>query len=248
MPDTAQGLTAGVKRGPFQQNRDIALTKYADVNDTARFVFFEDFVTDTLSTDWWTVTLEADATNKSTCAITEAAYGTAVATLGPVANDFANLASAKQFSSSAPGRFDVRVKVSGAPDNLVIGLSDAKTESNGNLCTNVTSPAIVPDDFVGFIYEKANGGSVWYIGCANNTTDRATALTAAPSSSFQLLSVEWDSAGNATFSIDGVEVGSLSLALRASQTLCLIIAATNIAGTITPSITVDYARVSQERS
>lgn len=240
--------TIGYKHGPREIRRDEEYLEgyFSDHLNTVQF--FDDFVDDTLETAKWAAAVEADGTNPSTIAITEANYGTVVITLGAVANDFGNLASAKQVNSSAAGRLDVRLKVAGTPNNIFVGLSDAKTESNGNIVTNATTPTIVPDDAVGFAYDTANSGAVWWVVNANNTTDRSQALTAAPSSSFQKLSITWNNGGDVKFFIDDVEVAGYLDALRASQSLCLLIASTNVAGTVTPAITVDYVRVVQERA
>lgn len=220
------------------------------VDNFGQFGLDDDFDFDTLSTDRWTVTREADVTDQTTVAISEAAMGTVLFSLGSTANDFGNLASAIVFSTSAPGRMDARVKVTtgaDAVDNLVIGLTDAKTESNGNLCTNVVTPAIVPDDFMGFIYELANGGDLWYYGTANNTTDRATATTLTVGSTYQKLTVKWNADLSVDFAINDVWLGTLTNAYRTGVTLCFIVASTHVGGTGDPVITVDRVRVIQER-
>lgn len=221
------------------------------VDDFDQFTFDKDFAEDTLLTNDWTVTVEADVTSPTTIAIVEQAFGGVAISLGAVAADFGNLASALQFSTSTPGRFDARVKVTtgaAAIDNLVIGLTDAKTESNGDLCTDVTTPVIVPSDFIGFIYELANGGDLWWVGTANNTTDTAVATTLTVGSTYQKLSFIWNEDLSVDFYINDVLVYHMASAYRTGQTLCAIVASTHIGGTGSPVITVDRIRVVQERA
>jgi hypothetical protein len=228
----------GVDHAPRKQRVPLQFQESAFVDDVNVFKFFDDFADDTLATDQWTV------------AITEASMGTVLFTLGSTANDFGNLASAIQFSTSAPGRLDVRLRVTtgaDAIDNLCVGLSDAKTESNGNLCTNAVTPAIVPDDALLFIYELANGGDLWYVGSANNTTDTATATTLTVGSTYQKLSICWNEDLSADYYINDILVGHIDNAYRTGRTLCAIVASTHVGGTGDPIITVDYVRVVQER-
>lgn len=227
-----------------------AMQGQAFVDDFNQFGFDDDFGVDTLKGGFWASAVEADETDQSTIVIVEAPYGTVALSLGSTANDFANLASPIQFSTSAPGRMDIRLKVTtgaNALDNLVVGLTDAKTESDGNLCTNVTTPAIVPDDFMGFIYELANGGDLWYYGTANNTVDTARATTLTIGTSYQKLSIKWNSDLSVDFAINDVWLGTLTSAYRTGVTLCAIIAATHVGGTGDPVLTVDRIRVVQER-
>lgn len=245
-----EGLTFGGSNAPYTWDRPFVVGRYGYIDPLKRITFLDDFLGDTLSTDNWLVTREADGTDQTTVAITEAAGGTVLLSLGSTANDFGNLASGLTFSTSAPGRMDVRVKVTtgaDAIDNLVIGLTDAKTESNGNLCTNVVTPAIVPDDALLWIYELANGGDFWYYGTANNTTDRATATTLTVGSTYQKLSIVWKADLSVDFYINDVQRGRLTSAYRTGQVLCPIIASTHVGGTGDPIITVDYVHVSQER-
>jgi hypothetical protein len=220
------------------------------IDPTNRLSIFDDFLVDTLATDWWLSTVEADATDQTTIAISEAAGGTVLMSLGSTANDFGNLASAKVFSTSKAGRVDFRLKVTtgaGAIDNLVVGLTDAKTESNGNLITNFSTPTIVPDDAL----LLGSNGTNWYMASANNTVDTATLLSAvaAPSATYQKLSIEWNPITlQADYYVDDVHVGSIANAFRTGQILGVIIAATHVGGTGDPIITVDYVHINQERA
>lgn len=237
----------GTQRGLKTRHDPIEFAEGAYLLPQANVSLFDDFIDDTLETSAWAVTVEADGTDQSTCTIVEATAGTLVLELGATANDFANCAGAIVWNTSQPGIFEARVKIDSAVDNLFIGLSDAKTESNGNLGTNLTTPALVPTDGLLFGFEQANGGDLWYLCSANNGTDTATATAIAPSTSYQTLRVEWDANRTATFYIDGAEVGAITSALKADVDLCPIVASTHVSGTGDPTVTVDYVFVTQTR-
>lgn len=242
--------TRGANHDPRKLHVRQEMQHEAYVDTFGQVIFPDDFTEDTLSTDRWTSTVEADGADQTTIAIVEAAYGTVALSLGSTAADFGNLASAIQFPTSAPGRLDVRVKVStgaAAIDNLVIGLTDAKTESNGNLCTNAVTPAIVPDDALLWIYELANGGDLWYYGTANNTVDTAVATTLTVGSTYQKLSIKWNADLSVDFLINDIWKGTLLNAYRTGVVLCFIVASTHVGGTGDPIITVDRVQVIQER-
>jgi len=246
-----QGLTYGLNHSPKSLDERLVIGDQGYIDPLKRITFFEDFLGDTLNTDLWASAVEADGTDQSAIALAEAHGGTVTLSLGSTANDFANLASGISFSTTYPGRLDVLLKVTGAAnavDNLVVGMTDAKTESGGDLCTNVVTPAIVPTDFMGWIYELANGGAFWYYGTANNGTDAATVTTSTVSTSYQKLSVAWNADLSVDFYINDVLIGSRLNAYRTGVALCPIIAAVHIGGTGDPVITVDYVHISQERA
>jgi hypothetical protein len=244
-----QGFTLGIGHEARTLDAPLKLVESGYIDDLNRVTFKDDFGGDTLNTNDWLVTVEADGTDQSAVAIAEAAGGTVAMSLGSTANDFANLAGAKIFSTSENGRLDCRVKVTdgaNAIDNLFIGLSDAKTESNGNLITDFSTPTVVPDDCIGF----ASNGTNWYACTANNTVDTAFSLSGladAPSTTYQKLSIVWKTDLSVDFYVDNVLVKTLENAYRAGQVLCPIIAATHVGGTGDPVITVDYIFVTQER-
>lgn len=249
-PSVGSGFTRGLtseRRGQVHQYESVPGAYILNLNNVA---FFDDFLTDTLPTDWYAAATEADGTDQTAVAITEAASGTITISLGSAANDFGVLASPIVYQSGKSGRLDVRVKVTdgaNALDSIFIGLSDAKTESNGVVVSNAATPTIVATDAIGFAYDLANGGDAWYGVAAKNGTDTSVELGVAPTAEYQTLRMEWSGNGYVVFYVDGVVQGTLSDAYDNDHNLCILIAASHVGGTGDPVLTVDFVSFVQER-
>ena len=102
--------------------------------------FLDDFQGDAQNGDVWTNTVEADATAQSTIALEANQHGGNIKfTVGAVANDFANLATALNFHTASGRSMDLLVTIRGDNlDNWGVGFSDAQTETNGVIASNAT--------------------------------------------------------------------------------------------------------------
>jgi hypothetical protein len=216
--------------------------------------FYEDFIGidgDPPDATVWDVTVEAGVT--STAVLAEGFSGRLEITLGATADDFANVASPLFLYSDTPCRVNISFLPSmeaDIPDNICVGVTDAKTEANGNLCLDVTpdAPDIVPTDAALWIYESANGGDLWYMGCANDDTDTTVATDEPLEGAYHEFGVEWDADRNVYFYFDNELMGTIEEGLQEDVMLCIIIASSHVGGTGNPYLGVSYVFAEPERN
>ncbi len=170
-----------------------------------------------------------------------------------VAESLSSLTQGLNWKASNGGLlFEARVKAvtSVADVAYFIGLTDVLatstleepiTLSGTTFTTNAT-------DAVGFVYDTAATTDVWYgKGVANDVDSATVTTTVAPvAGTWQTFRIEIDSAGKATFSINGTVVGSATGAVTASVSLTPVISVMARTTTVKP-LDVDYILVEQDR-
>lgn len=202
----------------------------------------DDFGGAALDTFKWNKGVEADGTAQSTVDTSAADGGTLVISTGAVANDFGLIATDLVFVSGRYLEAVLRYKVSGSPDSFAFGFSDAITESNGLIVSDTgATPVAAPTDGAMFAFESANGSGNLCAVVINDDADTVTDLSIAPGTSYQELRIRAFPNGSVEFYVDGVlKHKELPGAIDASNALCGIVACSNVAGTITPDITIDW--------
>lgn len=248
--DQGFGLTSDgllVNRGRFLEPRAISkVIRYED-----------DFIGDVLRSEWNVV--EGADTSTSDALVTNGVGGTLVLTTG----DSATLTYAGNGIQVTQGAFynwraaqgglrmEARVKVDAITTvAFFIGFTDVGTfeapvESAGSADTLTTNAT----DAVGFMFDtRMSTDNIWLVGVANNTDATAQNSGLAPvADTYRVYAVEVDSAGVATFYIDGVRVGTkMTGAVTTSVALTPTVAATSLVAA-TRTVTVDYVQVEAHR-
>lgn len=220
--------------------------------------FFDDFLGDVLADQWGSLEGADDSTS-------------VVATISAAVNGVVRLVTGDSATTTMAGNgvqihsqlnwkansgnliFECRLKLSAITNVAVfVGLTDQisaleipieSAASSDTLTSNAT-------DAVGFMFDTSQANDKWWlVGVKNGTAATAQNSAIAPvAATDNILRIEVDSSGNATFYIDGVKVGSqMSGAVTATVALTPVVAATS-RSTASRNIDIDYILVQSDRA
>lgn len=150
--------------------------------------------------------------------------------------------------SKAPLVFQIGVKLSAITNvEVFVGFTDAIATEIAYTMSGTTLTAVA-DDGAGFLFDTSattdNWKGVGSLGTSGQAVDLGTAPTAA---TYQELRLEVDGSGNATFLIDGTQVGALSTLVDTTSLVPVMSINGDGSNTATRVLTVDYIHVSQAR-
>lgn len=214
-------------------------------NERAAVQHFDDFLGDTLNADLYATDLATGAT----IAIEEQQNGAIRFTLDTDDDDHATLAGALNLKANTAGWLEVRLKqVTAATLRAVeVGISDAKSETNGLAFSALATPAAVADDAAVFAY-NTDDDTAWYLASVKGGgTPQATRLDETPSTDWQTLRLEWTAGGAVSFFIDGERVGTHENAVTTTVAMGVWITLKSLSGAA-KSMDVDYIAYAYNRS
>lgn len=208
---------------------------------------FDDFLGDAIDARW-----DEDISTGATIAVNAQAGGAIRFSTDTDEDDHATLALGLHWLVSAGYTFfEARVKSVSAITlrAIEVGLSDAVSETNGLAFSNHSASGVtdVATNAILFGYDTDASMTTWAANSVNAGTPAATALTAAPSTSWQRLGVLVDSAGNGSFYVDGTLVATHALAVATTAVFTPWISLASQSGAI-KSIDVDYISIYGQRS
>lgn len=188
--------------------------------------FADHFTGDTLSTDNWTATVGGSG---DTIAIDAQNGGAVKMTTGGADNDSCHLGSAVIWSGAKEASVEWRVKIVDVSKTAIfVGLSDAVSESNGNIAIGYPSDTLTStaSDAVGFVVDADHASSsIMCCGVAGDTDETAVDS-----------GIDWDDNetknlrivlkdGAAWFYVDGKGVGYGDACVTKTTKLCVALQA-----------------------
>ena len=220
------------------------------------FTLYDDFLYSAITdVDLWLPEVEADGTAQSTVAIDAGEHGgVLLGTCGAVANDFALVSSELVFNTTYSMYCETYFTPAASPDCFAFGFSDAQTESNGALVTNATtaSGALVPTDAALFVAESANNSTMKLMaGIAKAGTDVVSELNTIytlTNSTAVKLGIEINADRRVKFYVDNALLfETADEAVTTNIAMGVILAMSNVAGTIVPTWSADWISVFNAR-
>ncbi len=216
------------------------------LNNPEYLAWFDDFLGDTVNATWQT-----NLSTGATAAINAQTPGVVRLTTDTDDNDFATLALGLNFTVSKGWTFfEARVASVTAITlrAIEVGLSDALSETAGLAFSNHSAAGVVDvaDNAAIFGYDTDASMTAWAVNTVNAGTPAATALTAAPGTTFQKLGIAVNSDGDAYFFVDGTLVATHLLAVATTAILTPWISLVSLSGA-TKSIDIDYVAVAGTR-
>jgi hypothetical protein len=215
-----------------------------------------DFDEDTLNTDFWAHT---GTSNGGTIAIVSGANGILRLTTDTGADDnVIEIESAAMYFAQQACKFECRYKI----DNITtvgyfIGFADDKIATNDQIKVEVASGVVTArgttPDLVGFCFDTdATTDKLWCVASkadADGDVSATSTITAlAPVNSvYEVIGVELDILGNATFYRNGAVVGSQALAVTVGQALRLYAGMVGRTAAATRNLDIDVFKVWQNR-
>lgn len=238
------GFGIGAKTGFGTLHTYQSLRKSLMTHSTDYLSTWDDFLGATLSTKW------AVAVSASTTASisSQAREGKLSLVADATINHFADVALGLHFLvSNGYTFFETRIKNTSAITARIIevGFNDALAPAAGLAFSNHTTPTAVSTNAAIFGYASTEN-ALWKLNTVNAGTAAKTVLTAAPSTSYQKLSVIIEPTGTAHFYVDDVSVADVTSAVATSALLTPWIALKTTAGTAA-TIDVDYIFVGGAR-
>ena len=240
-----QGLGVGSKGNQF-----LVPSPYTAVK-------FDDFLGDTLSTDEW---LSAEGTDSATSAAAILAGGiggvvrltTGDAGTG-VAADAVTLNGALQWQASNGNLvFETRIKHSRITNAYTfVGFTDVATGVEAPVTLSGTTFTTNATDAVGWVFDTAATTDTWrMVGVDTDVDATAQDSSASPvADDYETLRVEVDSSGVAKFFRNGLGVGTaMTGAVTPATDLCPVVYTSNLSGTASYTLDVDYVYVSMDRA
>jgi hypothetical protein len=240
-----QGLGVGSKGNQF-----LVPSPYTAVK-------FDDFLGDTLDTNEW---LSAEGTDSSTsaaailaggiggvCQLTSGNAGTGEAA------DAITLNGALQWQASNGNLvFETRIKMDTITNVMCfVGFTDVATGVEAPVTLSGTTFTSNATDAVGWLYDTGATTDTWRMFGVDTDTD-ATAQDSGASpvaDDYETLRVEVDSSGVAKFYRNGLGVGTaMTGAVTPAVDLCPIVYWSNLSGTTSRLLDVDYIHVSMDRA
>lgn len=209
--------------------------------------WWDDFLGDTLNT-----TYAADLSTGATAAIEAAARGTVRISTSTTDENHATLALGLHFTvSNGPTIFEARVtNVSAATSRSVeIGLSDALSETLGEAFSSHDATLVdVATDAAVFAINAEESVTAWKaisVNAGGTPAGTSSGVTAA-AGTFDVLRIEIDAAGNASFFVNDTFVATHALAVATTALLTPWITVTTQT-TGDRQVDVDYWMVAQPR-
>tara|TARA_R100001244_G_scaffold72018_1_gene58247 strand:- start:666 stop:1475 length:810 start_codon:yes stop_codon:yes gene_type:complete len=219
-------------------------------------VLLDDFVGDTLSTDNWLSAEGSDA--QATAAILAGGIGgVARLTTGNagsgVAADAVTVNGALQWQASNDNLvFETRIKHSRITNAYTfVGFTDVATGVEAPVTLSGTTFTTNASDAVGWMFDTAATTDTWrMVGVAANTDATEQDSAASPvAADYETLRVEIDVLGVAKFFRNGLPVGTaMTGALTPATDLCPVVYTSNLSGTDSYTLDVDYIYVSMDRA
>jgi hypothetical protein len=217
---------------------------------------FDDFLGDVIA-DQWNYTEGTDGATAGAAILAGGIGGVLRVTTGDAgtgnAADGACLAAELQWKASNGGLVaEARVKVDALTNFLLFfGFTDVATleapiESAGSVNTLTSNGS----NSVGFMFDsRMTDDNFWMVGVKADVDATHQDSDVAPvAGTYNTLRVELDKLGNATFYIDGVQVGEVvNNAVTAATALTPVLYASNTAATTPKNVDVDYVGVAMKR-
>ena len=231
--------------------------KQFSVPSPFRAVLFDDFTGDTLDTNTW---LSAEGTDSATSvgAVLAGGIGGVVRlTSGDAgtgeAADAITLNGHLAWQASNGGlALQTRIKVDTITNVMIfVGFTDVATGVEAPFTLSGTTFTSNASDAVGFLFDTGATTDTWrLVGVKGDTDATAQDTSAAPvADDYETLRVEVTTDGDAVFYRNGLQVGSLmSDAITAATDVCPIIYWSNLSGTTSRLMDVDYIHVEMDRA
>ena len=223
-----------------------------------KYFFFDDFSGADIDS-YWTQTEDNGGTVAigTTAAVTgagSAVNGSFTITTDVNDDDRGMLAGSLNFFPTKNPVMEARVKISRITlASFGVGFSDAVTEGNDVQPFSVTGTTITDTASNGaaIVFDTDATTKYFYIVNSNAGTQGGTLLSSTyvpVADTYVTLRIAIDSAGNADYFINGVQVGhkALAVAITSAATLCPYVSCINRAGTALV-LTCDYIKVWQDR-
>jgi len=175
---------------------------------------------------------------------------------GTAADKVNSIASMLNFSAArgVTAEFRIKTLTSDADLMLFCGLTDAQTESTGELPIDETATLVegtadgIADDFAGFALHTEINDKLYAMSClaaaapqSDDTGHEIVLLT------WLKLRIELDTTGNAKFYVDDVLVATHALAITAADPLCLYFGTKITDGSTAAFAQMDYWAAHQAR-
>lgn len=227
------------------------------VGSAGKVVMFDDFLGDVLA-DQWNYVEGTDASPTDGAVLAGGIGGVVRMSMGDagtgLAADQAQLTTALQWQASNGGlAAETRVKISALLNSyLFFGFTDQAGTLEGPVTSAASVDTITTNasDAVGIMYDnRMTTKNFWGVGVKGDVDAVAQNLGVGPvADTYARLGVFVDAVGRASFSIDGVSVGTVMLsALTPAADLTPVITVANTSGTVAKTADVDYVAVSMNR-
>ena len=220
-------------------------------------VLFDDFLGDAFNTTKW---LSAEGTDSATSAVAmelTCPTGAAELTSGNAgtgeAADAITINGKLGWQADTGGLvMEVRIKLETITNVMAfIGFTDVATGVEAPVTLATATFTSNATDAVGWLFDTGATTDTWRMfGVANDVDATAQDSSAAPvASDYETLRVEVDSGGVATFFRNGLAVGSkMTGAVTATVNLCPLVYWSNLSGTTSRIMDVDYIYVASNRA